>query len=183
MRGRKPMSFSVEVEKYVVSLVGQYGVSRARAILRGKDRVTKTQARLGAVAVERDLSILPEVLEISSPTLTKIAKAAGVCINRGRPTLYTGKIENHIADLIRGNGLLQTMRILQANPRDMKGHFTKDISKMNPSCDAAKRDLNLIPKALEITMPTLSKIAVSHGITLKMGRRVEVVESQESEVA
>lgn len=177
---RKPLSFTPEVEKYMVSLVGQYGVSRAKAILAGKDRVSKTQARLGAVAVERDLSILPEALEISSPSLTRIAKAAGVCINRGRPTLYTGEVESHIADLIRGNGLLRTMQILQANPRDMKGHFTKDITKMNPTCDAAKRDLNLIPKALEITMPTLSKIAVSHGITLKMGRRVGAVESQEA---
>jgi hypothetical protein len=74
---------------------------------------------------------------------------------RGRPPVYTGKVKRHIVTLIRHYGLTGARTILNAERSDTRRTL---------------RNLNVVPKALGISMPTLGKFAQEAGIALERGR-------------
>lgn len=74
---------------------------------------------------------------------------------KGRPPVYTGKVKSHILSLIRKHGLTHARRILMAETDTLL---------------ADERNLKIVPNALSISMPTLSKFADEAGIERKMGR-------------
>lgn len=76
---------------------------------------------------------------------------------RGRPKLYTGKVETHIVSLLRRYGQTDARKILNAKSGVLK----------------TLRDETLVPKALGISMPTLNKLSQAHEIVVSRGRRAE----------
>jgi len=78
---------------------------------------------------------------------------------RGRPAVYTGNVKSHIVSLIRHHGLTGARAILNASGR------SKDALEL-----VAQRNVELVPKALGISMPTLGKLASAAGIELFRGR-------------
>jgi hypothetical protein len=77
---------------------------------------------------------------------------------RGRPVVYAGELEQYVVDLLKKtNNATIVRRILNA----VKGRKYYD-----------QRDLQIVPKPLGISPPTIGKIAKKHGIVLPKGRPV-----------
>lgn len=74
----------------------------------------------------------------------------------GRPQVYTGKLRKYIAKLAKKSGAMGARALLNATPKKAR---------------EGGRDLDLVPKALNISMPTILKIAKEHGVEFQMGRR------------
>jgi len=77
----------------------------------------------------------------------------------GRPAVYTGNVKKHIVGLVRRHGATGARAILNAGGR------SKPAQEL-----IAKRNSNLIPKPLGISMPTLLKFAAEAGVELFRGR-------------
>jgi len=77
----------------------------------------------------------------------------------GRPAVYTGNQKRHIVGLVRQNGATNARKILNAEPG----------SEL-----ASKRNLNVVPEPLGISMPTLLKFAAAAGVVLHRGRPCSV---------
>lgn len=81
-RGRgRPEKYTGTVKTYIGKLVGVYGATYAREILNaaGRDAVSVYNKSL------RNLTLVPDALGISMPTVLKIAHKAGVELHAGRP--------------------------------------------------------------------------------------------------
>ncbi|RDJ34939.1 MAG: hypothetical protein DWQ19_08885 [Crenarchaeota archaeon] len=77
---------------------------------------------------------------------------------RGRPTVYTGNVAKHIASLVKKFNGVQAREILNAGPKT-------ELAK--------QRNLKLVPKALNISLPTIYKLAEKAGVKLERGRPAE----------
>lgn len=87
----------------------------------------------------------------------------------GRPPLYTGTQRRFIAQMVRKHGgILPVVKILRAP---------------NDSPLAAQRDKRVFPEPKNISVPTVTKIAVDDGFKPTRGRKakVEATESVEAE--
>jgi hypothetical protein len=74
---------------------------------------------------------------------------------RGRPPVYKGNVEKHIAGLVRKFGATKARTILNASADSEQG---------------SKRSVRTVPNALGISMPTILRIAKTHGVKLYRGR-------------
>lgn len=82
---------------------------------------------------------------------TKSKKSPG----RGRPAVYVGAVVTHIVSLVKRHNATNARAILNAGPRN---------------AIRALRNLELVPKALGISMPTILKFVHAKGVELPLGR-------------
>lgn len=87
------------------------------------------------------------------------AKAEKKARGRGRPIVYGGSLKTYIATVVKKHGATNARSILNANGKSKKSAEL-----------VAQRNVEIVPKALGISMPTLLKIAKDKGVTLRRGR-------------
>jgi len=86
-RGRPPV-FTGNVKKRIVKLLKQHGNStHVEAILESRNGVVGVSKAERENAALRKAAGIEKPIKISQPTLLKIAKEAGVELQRGRPSL------------------------------------------------------------------------------------------------
>ena len=86
-RGRgRPVVYKGNVKKHIVSLVKKYNGQQARAILNARTSGKGVTAEEKELAAKRNLSLVPEALNISLPTIYGYAEEASVELRRGRPS-------------------------------------------------------------------------------------------------
>ena len=75
----RPVKYKGNLAKHIVALVKEHNASTAQEILNASPR-----SKVGKL---RNLTLVPQPLGISKPTLGKLAQAAGVSHRRGRPSV------------------------------------------------------------------------------------------------
>ncbi len=73
---------------------------------------------------------------------------------RGRPAVYKGNVKRHIVALVRKHGASKARAILSASEGEL----------------VSLRSEKMVPKPLNISMPTLLKYAKEAGVVLHRGR-------------
>jgi len=76
---------------------------------------------------------------------------------RGRPRAFEPAVERHVAALLRKFGSATVVQQILAAAKGRKFH--------------EHRDSKLIPKPINVTLPTITKVAQRNDITLVKGRR------------
>lgn len=79
----RPPKYTGHLKRHIAKLIREYNASGAKSILNADVNSPLTEVRLNAQ--KRNLTLIPEPLGISQPTLTNIARWAGIELRRGRP--------------------------------------------------------------------------------------------------
>ncbi len=130
----------------------------AAAILEAPETVAETVVEPVAIVAP---ATKPRKKATAKKKATKKAAAKVVKVTkkakrgRGRPKVYSPAQERYFAKLMRKNTATHVRKVLNA----------KSNSKL-----AQERDLTIVPKPLNISMPTLLKIASEHNVELAVGR-------------
>ncbi len=113
-------------------------------------KAKRLKAKIKAKKVPKVVKAKTKKVKVVKAKAAKVVKSG-----KGRPRLYTGKVEEYIAKLIGKHGQTNTRKILTEKGNGKYGRL---------------RNKTLVPAKLTISLPTLIRITKEHKIAVKVGR-------------